>query len=79
MSSWPEAVPFGDVWARAVAGTPDAPVLTFEGPDGSVTDWTYASFDARNNQCAKYSSSVTSTPAPVASTAPATLVATLVA
>jgi crotonobetaine/carnitine-CoA ligase len=46
MSSWPGAVPFGDVWARAVATAPSAPFLTFEGPDGTVTDWTYGSFDA---------------------------------
>ena len=46
MSSWCGAVPFGDVWARAVASAPTAPFLTFEGPDGTVTAWTYASFDA---------------------------------
>ena len=34
-------MPFAQVWADAVATRPDAPFLTFEAPDGSVTEWTY--------------------------------------
>ncbi len=32
-------------WHRAVAGAADASFLTFEGPDGSVRQWTYGEFD----------------------------------
>lgn len=45
MSEWTDAIPFAQVWSCAVAARPDAPFLTFEAPDGSVTDWTYEEFD----------------------------------
>ncbi|MCG5217609.1 AMP-binding protein [Streptosporangium soli] len=37
---------FADRWREAVAARPDQPFLVWEGPDGSVTRWTYAEFDA---------------------------------
>jgi len=43
--TWPAAITFSAAWKRAVAGHGDAPFLTFEAPDGNVTDWTYAEFD----------------------------------
>jgi crotonobetaine/carnitine-CoA ligase len=43
--SRPDAITFAAVWQRAVAEHGDAPFLTFEAPDGTVTDWTYAGFD----------------------------------
>ncbi len=45
MAEWPDAATFSDVWATAVATRPDAAFLTFEAPDGSITDWTYGEFD----------------------------------
>lgn len=36
---------FAAMWAAAVGARGDAPFLIFEAPDGSVSDWTYASFD----------------------------------
>ncbi len=43
--SWPGAITFASAWQRAVAERGAAPFLTFEAPDGTVTDWTYAGFD----------------------------------
>ncbi|MEV4245107.1 AMP-binding protein [Streptosporangium canum] len=37
---------FAARWWDAVAARPDHPFLIWEGPDGSVTRWTYAAFDA---------------------------------
>jgi len=34
-------------WARSVASRPDDIFLIFEGPDGSVAEWTYAEFDSK--------------------------------
>ena len=34
-----------DLWSSAVAHRGGAPFLTFEGPSGEVTDWTYDEFD----------------------------------
>ena len=34
-----------DLWSSAVAHRGGAPFLTFEGPSGDVTDWTYDEFD----------------------------------
>lgn len=45
MADWPEATTFAQVWADAVATRPDARFLTFEAPDGTITDWTYGEFD----------------------------------
>ncbi|MEP7201740.1 MAG: AMP-binding protein [Ilumatobacteraceae bacterium] len=45
MSSWPEARCFGDVWASTVAANPEALFLRFEGPSGSVHEWSYGQFD----------------------------------
>ncbi len=45
MTAWPEPVAFADVWARSVADRPGRCFLCFEGPDGAVTEWTYAEFD----------------------------------
>ena len=45
MADWPDATTFAQVWANAVATRPDAGFLTFEAPDGKVTDWTYGEFD----------------------------------
>ncbi|MEV7012080.1 AMP-binding protein [Streptosporangium sp. NPDC051022] len=39
-------VTFAARWWDAVAARPDHPFLIWEGPDGSVTRWTYAGFDA---------------------------------
>jgi crotonobetaine/carnitine-CoA ligase len=36
---------FAGAWASAVDRRADAPFLAFEGPDGTVTTWTYARFD----------------------------------
>ena len=38
-------VTFSELWARAVEARGARPFLTFEAPDGTVTDWTYAAFD----------------------------------
>ena len=45
MNGWADPTTFAHVWANAVSTRPDAPFLTFEGPDGSVADWTYGEFD----------------------------------
>jgi crotonobetaine/carnitine-CoA ligase len=45
VSGWPDAVTFASAWERSVATRADAPFLVFEGPDGRVTEWTYAQFD----------------------------------
>ncbi len=45
MASWPDAVTFARCWVDAVAARADAIFLVFEGPDGTVTEWTYAEFD----------------------------------
>jgi crotonobetaine/carnitine-CoA ligase len=45
MSTWPDAVTFAETWRRAVASTPDATFLVFEGPSGAAHDWTYGQFD----------------------------------
>ena len=45
MADWPGATTFAQVWADTVATRPDAGFLTFEAPDGKVTDWTYGEFD----------------------------------
>lgn len=49
MSGGPDAHEFSEtfakVWADAVATRPDAAFLTFEAPDGTITDWTYGEFD----------------------------------
>ena len=45
MAAWTEPTTFAQVWANAVAARPDAPFLTFEAPDGTITDWTYGEFD----------------------------------
>ncbi|WP_055478511.1 AMP-binding protein [Sphaerimonospora mesophila] len=37
---------FAARWREAVAARPEHPFLIWEGPDGSVTRWTYAEFDA---------------------------------
>ncbi|MFC0862283.1 class I adenylate-forming enzyme family protein [Sphaerimonospora cavernae] len=39
-------VTFAARWRDAVAARPGHPFLIWEGPDGSVTRWTYAEFDA---------------------------------
>ena len=41
----PEEATFAGAWHRAVAADPDARFLVFEGPDGSVGEWTYGEFD----------------------------------
>jgi crotonobetaine/carnitine-CoA ligase len=46
VAEWAAATTFAQVWADAVATRPDAPFLTFEAPDGEVTDWTYGEFDS---------------------------------
>ena len=43
---WVEPVAFAHVWDRSVARRADAPFLVFEGPDGSVAEWSYGEFDA---------------------------------
>jgi carnitine-CoA ligase len=43
--NWSPAT-FAARWRQAVATGPDAPFLVWEGPDGAVTRWTYAEFDA---------------------------------
>lgn len=40
-----EITTFAATWARALAARPGAQFLIFEGPDGRVTEWTYAEFD----------------------------------
>ncbi|HEX7095856.1 MAG TPA: AMP-binding protein, partial [Acidimicrobiales bacterium] len=45
-ATWSTPVAFADVWQRSVAARPDQTFLVFEGPDGSVAEWTYAEFDA---------------------------------
>ena len=45
MAAWPDAVTFAQTWADAVATRADSTFLVFEGPDGTVTEWTYAEFD----------------------------------
>ncbi|BAN04537.1 class I adenylate-forming enzyme family protein [Ilumatobacter coccineus] len=45
MSEWPDATTFAQRWADAVVARSDSPFLTFEAPDGAVTDWTYGAFD----------------------------------
>jgi crotonobetaine/carnitine-CoA ligase len=41
----PDACAFADVWQRAVTARPDQTFLAFEGPNGHVSEWTYAEFD----------------------------------
>jgi carnitine-CoA ligase len=45
MAAWPDAVTFAQRWVDAVSTRADATFLVFEGPDGTVTEWTYAEFD----------------------------------
>ncbi len=45
MADWPDATTFAQVWANTVATRPNADFLTFEAPDGKVTNWTYEEFD----------------------------------
>ena len=45
MTYWADAVCFAHVWDRSVAARSRALFLAFEGPDGSVTEWTYGEFD----------------------------------
>ncbi|MDG1267344.1 MAG: AMP-binding protein [Ilumatobacter sp.] len=45
MHHWPDAQPFAHVWADAVAARPSTAFLSFEAPDGTITDWTYGEFD----------------------------------
>ena len=45
MAGWVDPTTFAHVWADAVSTRSDAPFLTFESPDGTVTDWTYGEFD----------------------------------
>ena len=40
-----ELTTFAATWARTLAARPEASFLVFEGPDGRVTEWTYAEFD----------------------------------
>ena len=39
------AMTFAARWQAAVDGSGDRPFLVFEGPDGSVSQWTYREFD----------------------------------
>lgn len=43
--TWTDPVTFASTWERSVAARGDASFLVFEGPDGVVTEWTYAEFD----------------------------------
>jgi carnitine-CoA ligase len=43
--SWTGAITFAAAWQRAVAEHGGAPFLSFESPDGAISDWTYAEFD----------------------------------
>lgn len=45
MSDWDGAITFAESWRRTVRRSPDAPFLIFEGPHGTVTEWTYGEFD----------------------------------
>jgi crotonobetaine/carnitine-CoA ligase len=45
VADWPDATTFAQVWANTVATRPNADFLTFEAPDGKVTNWTYKEFD----------------------------------
>ncbi|MFT7476692.1 MAG: crotonobetaine/carnitine-CoA ligase [Verrucomicrobiales bacterium] len=45
MTGCADPTTFAHVWANAASTRPDAPFLTFEAPDGTVTDWTYGEFD----------------------------------
>lgn len=36
---------FSEMWTRNVASRATRPFLTFEAPDATITDWTYAEFD----------------------------------
>ncbi|MGH1489563.1 MAG: class I adenylate-forming enzyme family protein [Acidimicrobiales bacterium] len=42
-----EVTTFAQLWADSVDAHSDAVFLRFEGPDGSVTQWTYSEFDHR--------------------------------
>ena len=46
------AVTFAELWARAVDRHGARPFLTFEAPDRTVTDWTYAEFDTLTSHVA---------------------------
>jgi crotonobetaine/carnitine-CoA ligase len=45
-------VTFAELWARAVTNHGSRRFLTFEGPDRTSTDWTYAQFDALTDRVA---------------------------
>jgi aquaporin Z len=40
------ATTFAGMWRQAVEGSPDAPFLVFERPDGQMLQWTYGEFDS---------------------------------
>ncbi len=42
---WGEPITFAAMWQRAVAARPNAPFLSFQGPNGTTVEWTYAEFD----------------------------------
>jgi carnitine-CoA ligase len=45
MASWPEAMPFAQVWTDAVVAHGDRTFLIFEGPGTEIAEWTYNEFD----------------------------------
>jgi len=45
MADWTDATTFAHAWSRAVSDHATSTFLIFEGPDGSVAEWTYAEFD----------------------------------
>jgi carnitine-CoA ligase len=45
MSTWPDPTTLAQVWADGVDAHGDEVFLIFEGPDGTVTSWTYREFD----------------------------------
>ncbi len=54
MSTEARTATFAHMWAEAVAARDHQAFLLFEGPDGHVAEWTYASFDAQVSRVAAY-------------------------
>ncbi len=54
MSDWAGATTFAESWRRSIQRSPDASFLIFEGPDGTVTEWTYSEFDAVVSRAASF-------------------------
>jgi len=52
VSARPDPVTMAAAWQRAVSEHAGRPFLTFEAPDGSITDWSYDEFDIIVNRTA---------------------------